>query len=195
MPDGKQISQFDSEGHKFLWHNLPDKPVAIRLAPFTKDHALKVRTVAKAAALPIGHPGIEVLDCGGGLIAGIDERFLTQPTVKCLSCGHQFPFNPQMKAECPVCHDHDDFFCADCQANKTPLIEDNKALCPDCKLQGKTRGLKRIMKFVISAGSTSYDFQHWVRTGGIEVRWNTDKGEFTVRPSPAAPIEPPEPKQ
>lgn len=189
MPDGKKIPQFDSEGRKSLWHNLPDKPVAISLVPFEKDHALKVRTVSKTAALPINHPGIEVLDCGDGIVSGIDEQFHTQPTVKCLSCGHTFPFSPQMKAECPACHDHDDWFCADCQAKKEPLVVGNQVLCPDCKLQGKTRGLKRIMKFVISAGGTSYDFQHWIRTGGIEVRWKTDEGRFTVRPyAPPKPV-------
>jgi hypothetical protein len=46
------------------------------------------------------------------------------------------------------------------------------------------------MKFVISAGGMSYDFQHWVRTGGIEVRWKTDEGKFTVRPYTPPPSEP-----
>jgi len=180
LPDGRQIPQFDADGNKFAWNKLPDKPVAITLLPFSKNLALKVRAVAKVAALPIAALPVVVEDLGDGLLCGIDERFHTTPTVKCLSCGHTFPFNPSAKAECPACHDKDEWFCADCQANREPLVMEKLVLCPTCKANGKTRGLKRIMKFQISASSMQYDFQHWVRTGGMEFRVTRDR--IIVRP-------------
>ena len=195
LPDGRQIPQFDAAGKKFLWHDLPDKPVKITLVPFDKTSALKVRAVSKVAALPVANLPIEMDDLGGGLVSGIDERFHMQPTVKCLTCGHEFPYTPAGKAECPACHAHDDWFCADCQQNKEPLIINNQCICPSCKSQGRTRGLKRIKKFQISAQGTRYDFQHWIRSGDVEVRATRDgiKVSRYVPPPPSQPEDTAEP--
>lgn len=187
MPDGRRIPQFDDTGKKFPWHALPDKPSSITLVPFSKDLALKVRAVSKVAALSIEAMPVEVQDLGGGIVAGMDERRHTTPTVKCLSCGHTFPFDPSSKAECPACHDKDEWFCADCQQKKpVPLVLNNMVLCPDCKAAGKTRGLKRLKKFVISSDGMQYDFQRWIRTGNIELR--ITRGKISVHPyNPPAP--------
>ena len=178
LKDGQQIPQFDAEGHKFLWHNLPEAPVAITLVPFTRDLAIKVRSASQIAALPIEALPVTIYDLGGGLLAGIDERRHVIPSVKCLSCGHTWPFVPNSKAECPACHAHDDWFCPECQTNRDPWVFQNMILCETCKARGMTRGLKRIMKFEIIADGMKYDFQHWVRTGTdpvIEYRAIRDK--------------------
>lgn len=182
MPDGTQIPQFDSSGKKFLWHNLPDKPVSITLVPFSEDLSRKVMAASRVAALPTNNPPTTLQDLGQGLLCGVDERFFTQQTVKCLSCGHQFPYNPASKAECPKCHTTDEWFCTQCQEMKRPLVVDKKLLCPDCKARGKTQGLKRIMKFQISAGGMSYDFQHWIRSPPVEVR--VAHGEIIIKKLP-----------
>ena len=175
LPDGRQIPQFGPDGKKFEWRDLPAQPTKITLVPFSKDLAAKVRAASKVAALPIDALPVEIEDLGGGLLAGMDERRYTTPTVTCQTCGHKFPFNPSSKAECPRCHDKDEWFCADCQTKKPdPLVVNNMVLCPDCKAMGKTRGLKRIRKFSISAEGGQFDFQRWVRTGSIEVRVTRD---------------------
>jgi len=179
LADGKEISQFDAAGKKTEWKDLPSIPVKIVLNPFTKDLAAKIRS-SGIVALPTSLPPIEMEDFGGGLLAGRDERLYTQPTVKCTVCGHEWGFTPQSKAECPACHAHDDWFCAYCQEMKEPLVIDSQCICPTCKSTGRTRGLKRIMKFKVFAGSPRYDFQHWVRSGGIEVR--SAQGKIVVRP-------------
>lgn len=174
LPDGREIPQFDESGQKFLWHNLPAKPTKIVLKPFDEALALKVRSASKVAAMPTANPPIDVDDLGDGLTAGMDERFHLIPSVKCLTCGALFPLIRNAKAECPVCHAHDDWFCADCQENKEPLVIDRKVLCPTCNAKGLTRGLKRIKKFQLFKG-VRYDFQRWVRTGNIEVRVTRDR--------------------
>jgi predicted RNA-binding Zn-ribbon protein involved in translation (DUF1610 family) len=195
MPDGRQIPQFDSEGKKLKWNDLPDKPVSILLVPFSKDLALKVRAVSKEAALPIEAMSVELHDLGDGLLCGIDQQFHTTPTVKCLSCGHMFPFNPSMKAECPACHDKDEWFCTRCQEKREPFVVGDKTLCPDCSQRGTTTGLQRVKKFVISAGGMSYDFQHWIRSGNVEVRIANGKVSVHTR-QPAQTEDPvPEPPQ
>jgi Zn finger protein HypA/HybF involved in hydrogenase expression len=215
LADGKEIPQFDFNGKKTEWKDLPSLPVKIALHPFSKDLASKVKAAGvQALALPLPpvemedlnlfRPGDdEVLDLiltevdtlseasrevltrlrdlarRGGILSGRDERFYTQPTVKCLSCGHEWGFNPHARAECPSCKAHDDWFCAYCQENKEPLVIDNQCICPTCKSKGRTRGLKRIMKFKVFAGSPRYDFQPWIRSGGIEVR--AAQGKIVIR--------------
>jgi hypothetical protein len=116
---------------------------------------------------------------GGGIVTGIDERTYLIPIVKCDSCGHQFYFDPELKAECPACHIQDEWFCAECQEIKGPLVKGDQRLCPTCKAQGRTRGLKRIMKFKVFQGKR-FDFQPWIRSGGVEVR--VDHGKIKVGP-------------
>jgi len=189
LKDGRQIPQFDDGGNKFLWDKLPEDPVAVILKPFTKELAIRVRAASKVAALPIEALPLAVVNLGGGILVGIDERRHTTPTVRCITCGHTWPFQPNSKAECPSCHTTDDWFCPECQANREPMIYQNMILCPTCKAKGMTRGLKRIMKFEIIASGVQYDFQHWVRTGipnGTEnpflIEYRITRDRATVRP-------------
>lgn len=171
LPDGRRIAQFDATGRKLPWPDLPAMPVQVDLMPFSKEMAEQVRVTSKIAAIhQEGLPPVSLSDMGEGLIAGIDEQLFTQPTVECLTCGHEFPFDPSSKAECPACHARDEWFCADCQAVKIPLAIHGQVLCPTCKAQNKTRGLKRIMKFRVQTKAARYNFEHWIRSPPVEVR-------------------------
>lgn len=187
MADGHVYSQFGADGTKLEWENLPGKPVKVALVPFTKQLALKVRSAAQIPALDIEAKPVELEDFGEGVMAGQDRRMHLTLLVQCITCGHTWPFNAASKAQCPKCGVKDEFFCTDCQANREPFVvkvpptENAPArtmlLCPVCKSQGRTRGLKRIMKFKI-AGSKLYVTHYWIRSPPVEVRI-TDEGTIT----------------
>jgi hypothetical protein len=182
MPDGKVASQFDSStGEKTQWRDLPDKPVQIELRPFTPELAALVQKTTKIAAIEPEDPSLPICmdDLGDGLLCGQDQRFHITQMAKCTVCGHTWPFTSGMRAECPICHVRDDWFCADCQSTKTPLVSDGKLLCPTCFLSGFTRGLKRIMKFMLFT-TKQFVTEYWIRSKGVEVRI-TDGGKLVVQ--------------
>ena len=187
MSNGSTVPQFDQNGRKMEWKNLPDKPTKIVLVPFSKDLALKVRSASRYAALETDAKPVELEDFGAGIMAGEDQRRYITPLITCTVCGHTWPFNPSAKAECPACHIKDEWFCTTCQAMREPLVVNNKYLCPSCKSQGLTRGLKRIMKFRITQ-STLFDTQYWIRAPPVEVRIMGGKTLIHARDEPLPEI-------
>ena len=147
---------------KLEWSDLPYRPIRITLMPFSKELALKARDMAGVVAVP--EPGLKPIYIdnigGAGLLVKRDTRYHLTLLARCLSCGRSFVPDLNRPPCCPYCGAVDEWFCADCQQPRSPLVIDGKALCPECKSLGRTRGLKRIQKFEL-VQNTHYE-THYV---------------------------------